>query len=568
MKFDQSMRKRSLALAVAVACGLASAAVLAATPKFATLSQSTHLGRANRVQGALPLSTSVHITVSLKLRDETALRAYNAKPHAPISQAELAARYLPTQAQADQVVAYLRANGYRDITVSSNRMLVRAVGPASAAHSAFKTNLAHVRTSDGRLAIANTAPVAIPSSLSGIVSAVTGLQTVYRAHTLAVRTQAAAAGLGGHLPTGLASIYGATGLAPATSVNVAVMGWGNMAQSVSDLSTFETNTGLSAGTVNVVCVDVGGTPGNNTLGDATCGSNTDTGGVVEWNLDSQDILAMAGGLGSLTFYSSATNSNADLVDTLNEIVTPTLGETRPQVVNMSFGECERQTDSGQGGDGSAQAADTLFNLGVSEGMTFSASTGDGGFDECGDGQMDSASQPASSPYVVAVSGTLLRASATTFARESVWSNAGGSPSSFEPAQPWQTTLTYGPYAGMRGPDVAFDAAPASGAAIVIGGTTQCCVGGTSLASPLFVGAWARILQAHPGLGFAAPVLYSLPAAVFHDVTTGNNRGSDPRGGYTAQRGWDWATGLGSFDVGRASAAIQGGGSPQPALRGR
>lgn len=563
MKFDQGSRKRSLALAAAVACGLASAAAFAAVPQFVTLAQSTHLGIANRVQGAVPLSTNVHITVSLKLRNEAALQAYNAKPHAPLSAAELAANYLPTQAQANQVVAYLRAHGYRNITVSSNRMLVRAVGPASAAHAAFRTSLAHVRTRDGRLAIANTSPIAIPASLAGIVSAVTGLQTVHRAHTLAVRTRATTGVLGGHYPTGLASIYGATGLAPAGNVAVAVMGWGNMAQSVADLNTYATGNSLSIGAVNTVCVDVGGTQGNNTMGDATCGGNTDSSGVIEWNLDSQDMLAMAGGLGSLTFYSADTASNADLTDTLNEIVTPTLGEPLPQAVNMSFGECERWTDAGQNGDGSAQQWDALFQVGISQGVTFSASTGDSGFDECGDGQMDSASQPASSPYVVAVSGTLLRATATTFSRESVWSDAGGSPSSFEVAQPWQTSLTYGPYAGMRGPDVAFDAAPASGVAIIMNGSTICCVGGTSLSSPLFVGAWARILQAHPGLGFAAPVLYGLPASVFHDVTAGNNRGSDPVGGYSAKIGWDWATGLGSFDVGQASAVIPS--SPTPAV---
>jgi hypothetical protein len=37
--------------------------------------------------------------------------------------------------------------------------------------------------------------------------------------------------------------------------------------------------------------------------------------------------------------------------------------------------------------------------------------------------------------------------------------------------------------------------------------------------------------------------------VFHDVKLGSN-------GYSAQAGWDWATGLGSFNVGAAAAAMQ------------
>ncbi|HVX03678.1 MAG TPA: xanthorhodopsin, partial [Rhodanobacteraceae bacterium] len=74
-------------------------------------------------------------------------------------------------------------------------------------------------------------------------------------------------------------------------------------------------------------------------------------------------------------------------------------------------------------------------------------------------------------------------------------------------------------------------------------------GGTSLAAPIFAGAWARILEGNPALGFAAPNLYTLPAAALHDVRAGNN------GGYLAKPGWDWATGLGSFDVGRAAAIL-------------
>jgi subtilase family serine protease len=190
----------------------------------------------------------------------------------------------------------------------------------------------------------------------------------------------------------------------------------------------------------------------------------------------------------------------------------------------------------------------MFQLAVAQGQTFSVSTGDAGSDECGDGQANSASYPASSPWVVAVSGTTLRASDTTWARENVWLDAGGSPSSAEAAQPWQAGLTYGTFAGQRGPDVAFDANPSSGELVLLQGNYY-QIGGTSLAAPLFAGSWARILESNPALGFAAPSLYTLPAAALHDVRAGNN------GQYLAKPGWDWATGLGSFDVGRAAAIL-------------
>ncbi|HET7929907.1 MAG TPA: S53 family peptidase [Rhodanobacteraceae bacterium] len=555
-------RPRSLALAVAAVCGVAlCGAALAAVPArghFTQLTRATQLDRGGVVHGPLALSQPLHVSLSLKLRNAGQLHSFLAAPHGKLSHAQLSADYLPTQAQAQAVADYLTQSGFRNVKISSNRMIVSGDGTAAIAQAAFQTHIASVRTRDGRMAHANTSPIHIPEALAGSVQAVLGLQNVHVMHTYPrnVRPAARVGGIGGHAPTEFADIYGASSLAPASGVSVGVWGWGNMSQSVADLATFTGNTGLSAGTVSVVCADYDGTQGAVSTSDPTCASN-DLGGTIEWNMDSQDIVGMSGGVASLTFYSAGDASNQSSVDTLNEIVNPTAGETTPQVVNASFGECERYQDANQGGDGSAQAMDALFQAAAASGITFSVSTGDSGADECGDGGLNSASYPASSPWVVAVAGTTLVASTTTWGRENLWAGSGGSPSSFEPAQDWQAPLTYGAYAGMRGPDVAFDANPASGSVFVYGGG-EVQVGGTSLSAPLFAGAWARILQANPGAGFAAPVLYSLPASVFHDVRSGSNRG------WSARLGWDYASGLGSFDVGAASAAIGGGdGGQQP-----
>ena len=54
------------------------------------------------------------------------------------------------------------------------------------------------------------------------------------------------------------------------------------------------------------------------------------------------------------------------------------------------------------------------------------------------------------------------------------------------------------------------------------------------------------------VGFAAPLLYQLPASDFHDVTIGNNNGE------TAKVGYDFASGRGSLIL---NSAIQHIGAP-------
>ena len=191
----------------------------------------------------------------------------------------------------------------------------------------------------------------------------------------------------------------------------------------------------------------------------------------------------------------------------------------------------------------------IFAAAVAQGQTFSVSAGDTGADECGNGGK-TPSWPASSQYVVAVGGTELYVNPlTTWSSEIVWYNenqgdgaTGGSPSTFEPMPSWQVGVGQNAGQTTRGvPDVAFDASPLSGALLIYNGQSGVQVGGTSLASPLFVGSWARMLAANgTGLGFAAPLIYKLPSTDFHDITSGDN------GGEMAAAGWDYATGFGSL----------------------
>jgi subtilase family serine protease len=536
----RNLHKTALVLAVSGAMGTTGAAQAAASgSSLATVSRATQMVSGDAISGALSLSHPIHVTVVLKLRNAAQLQAYNAKPHQPMSRTQLAANHLPTQVQAQAVAAFLRNAGFNNVKVSGNRMLVQADGTAALASRAFNTSLAQVRTHDGRVSFANTADIKLPGALRDSVQAVLGLQNVHQAQINVEQAQVGTDATG-HNPLDFPIIYGASGLSPATDMNVAVWGWGSMAPTLSDLARYESDNSLPSTSTNVVCSLSGGGVITN---DPTCGT-TDQ-GSIEWDLDSQDIVAMTGGVNSITFYAAPTGDNGLITASLNDIINPPAGIPLASVINASFGECERFEDSGQGGDGSAQADDALFQIGQAQGQTFSVSTGDSGYNNCRDKPAkNSASYPASSPYVIAVAGTTLVSTGTTYTSESEWSKSGGSPSSFELAPAWQHNR--GTYAGFRGPDVAFDADPATGAIIYVsayGGYVQ--VGGTSLAAPLFAGSWARLIS-NGVVNTSAPAgqqLYAFPYRDFHDVTTGNN------GGFVAHLGLDWASGRGSLNLG-------------------
>src|SRR5690348_2983021 len=151
----KDLRRQALVLAIAGAVGIAGSAQAAQAnfgAKLATVSHATQLSRGDVVHGALALSHPIHITLALKLRNEAQLKAYNAKPHQPMSRAQLAANYLPTSAQAQAVANFLKSAGFTNIKISASRMLVNADGTAAVASRAFHTSFAQVRTSDGRTA--------------------------------------------------------------------------------------------------------------------------------------------------------------------------------------------------------------------------------------------------------------------------------------------------------------------------------------------------------------------------------------------------------------------------------
>ena len=541
------MRRSALAAAAVFAVGAITAAdagqfqSMQGGMAVATVADATLLGQGDVINGMLPFTTPIHVEVALKIRDRAGLDSFvqaaaqaaaAGAPRLLMGSDEFIANHAPTAAQAQAVADFLASAGFGNIVVAPNRLLVSADGTADAAQAAFQTSFARVQTADGRDAFANTEPVHVPAALQGSVLAVLGLQTVHQAHTM-VRLQPKSIGAGtdavtGHNPTEFSSIYSGSGVATAAGVTVGIITQGKLTQTITDLNTFTSNNGLATVVTQTV---------------NTNGTSTDTSGIGEWNLDSQDIVGMGGGqVGKLIFYNIPTLSNVNLTADINTVVTANAAK----VINVSLGECETYTQQ----DGSAAAQDQSFAQAVAQGQTFSISTGDSGADECGDGGI-TPSWPAASQYVIAAAGTTLNASTTTWSSETVWSGSGGSPSTFEPKPSWQNALVPGTKRGVA--DIAFDADPNSGAKVVVNGSLQ-QIGGTSLSAPIFSGMWARVIAVKgTAVGFAGPLLYALPASDFHDITSGNN------GGESAGAGYDFASGRGSVILNSAINHIGGGG---------
>lgn len=540
-----------------------------ATKNFLNPTQTRAFAAAPQLEAAS--GDPARIVVSMKVHDYGKLmdlasavtRRSDPNYHNYLTPQGFVARFAPTGRQIERVVAYLREQGFVNIEISANRMLISAEGTAGTVKRAFNTPLVRVQK-DGGMRYANAAPAQVPEKLGDSVLAVIGLQDITRAHTMLrtgplTKEQSVAGGIAkGHYPMEFSTIYDARGLPTAANTSVAIVTIGGAAQATQDLTEFTQLNNLPS--VNVSSVKSGNPNGNyDDLWD----------GQIEWDLDSQSMLGAAGGrVKEMIFYTSDLDApgNTGLTEAFNRAVT----DDRASVIDVSLGSCEADAYA----DGTLEAEEQLFTIGVAQGQTFSVSSADEGVYECNnqgypDGSTYSLSWPASSPHVMAVGGTtLFTAPDGSYANETVW-NEGldeygklwattGGFSAFLPAPSWQRTLKVSPTPGGRAvPDIAFDGAQSTGALIqTFGGLMQ--VGGTSLSAPLFAGFFARMQSANANaLGFPAVNIYSAFAAtpaLVHDITSGDNGYGGY--GYRAGKGWDYPTGWGSFDVSKFAGYVE------------
>jgi subtilase family serine protease len=362
-------------------------------------------------------------------------------------------------------------------------------------------------------------------------------------------------------PDQMRTAYGTDQLAPydGTGRTIAIVDAFGSPTIQSDLAIFDATWGISDPNFTVV------TPYGNDS------SSSDPNDVAGWSLETSLDVEWAHSIAqgaNIVLVVAKSDQDADILAATKYAVDHNLGD----VISQSFGEAEQCVDPSI-----LSQEHAVFRSAVQKGISLFASAGDDGAGQpnCTDGStlIKAASSPASDPNVTSVGGTTLIADPPTgtYQSESTWNEtallggpaSGGGGQSVKYREPLYQILAQ--HSGVREvPDVSYNAAVLHGVIvsdISYDGVDQFwLVGGTSAGSPQ----WAAITSIVDQIGKrrsgninpALYVLSLLPGKLnpFHDIADGsNNSVPDENGGtitgFTATRGYDMATGLGSPNIG-------------------
>lgn len=498
---------------------------------------------------AAAAATDEPITVTVVLRRKQALPE---SPAAPLDRAELAERYGAAAADVDTVRSVVEASGAQVTEVDPGSRRLRVSGAAGTLEQLFGTSLTTVTapnpvTGGSGEFRARVGELSVPAQLSGIVTAVLGLDNRPQARARVAVAHANVVSMS-YTPVELGKIYRFPAGTDGSGQTVAIIELGGGFKHA-DLTAYFKKLGLPTPKVTAVGVD---------HAENAPDGNPD-GADGEVLLDVEVIGALAPETHVLVYF--APNTDAGFVDAIAQAAhaTPT-----PAVISISWGQSEDDwTPQARG------AMDDACADAVALGVTVTAAAGDDGSPDRSTDSRDHCDFPASSPHVLACGGTALIADPDTGAvsSERVWNNGvghgatGGGVSDAFPVPSWQSTVGVPPSTGGqvgRGvPDVSAVADPRTGYKIRVDGEDM-VIGGTSAVAPLWAALTARLVQAlgRP-LGLLQPALYAAATpghspAGFRDITEGTN------GAYSAGPGWDPCTGLGVPDGEALLASLRGG----------
>jgi subtilase family serine protease len=510
-------------------------------------------------------------------------------------------------ADLQKVSSWLTGQGFTVTEIARGGLFIRFTGTVAQAQDAFHTQI-HKVSVKGESHFANLTEPQLPAALAAVTSLITGLHDFRLKPRVRQRITPAAddplytsAASGNHFlaPGDFWTIYDEnallTGGTNGAGVGVAVMGQIDI--NLSDIASFRSLGGLSATPPTIVTFAPDpGQPAN------------DTGDLTESELDVE--WAGATGPGATIIFVNSTDVIDDsLTETIDNASNTARFPVYPSIISLSYGICEAQTQAAglSAGLPSLNFYNSLIQQANAQGQTVVASAGDAGATDCdvANGSQSSATLglavdwPAVLPGVTAIGGTTFNegsgtywgpsngnaATALSYIPETVWnesvadadlSSGGGGASAYFTKPYWQVGTGVPADSARDVPDISLQATLNHDAVLICaptfctGGTyknasgSHDIVGGTSVGAPSFSGLMSLVVQkVGHRVGNANPTIWAMAnsafySSAFHDVTSGSNAqpctaGSTncPAGGsigYSANVGYDLASGWGSIDV--------------------
>lgn len=551
-----------------------------------TALSGNHPAEAAKLESQAPADQVLAINISFQVRNRDALTRLLSELQEPASpryhhwltSAQFEARFGRKPAEVEAVRKWLESNGFQIERTSARE--IRSTATVAQAEGVFSTRIA---ASSDETAFGNVSDPQIPARFAGVIGAIGGLDNLLHWVPLGIPPKSAHRPAQATTNPAIDSIYGVTGKPP-PRVLAAVLsipqysGSRGLGFGPSDLWTFYDEVGLlNAGTNGgggdcLALVETSDYPdssvslfgSNFSLPAASItrffpdGSSPGINGAelealldIEWGHAVAPGAAIRGYIG------------ISLVHAIAQAVE----DNTCGAISISYGFC---------GGASAFYTGTLgplFKQAAAQGQSVFVASGDdgaAGLDAtCAAGTSRNVSEMAADPNVTGVGGTQFTPNYDKNGNdvgdvpEAVWDDfsgaSGGGKSSIFAKPSYQKSVT--PADGMRDvPDIASGASP-YGPGFYVGydfgtGTPLivCCVGGTSIAAPIWAGLSKLVAQTAKGrLGDMNPRIYQLGAmgdssqSGLRNVTAGNN---DFNGvtGFTAVPGYDQATGWGSPDM--------------------
>lgn len=501
-----------------------------------------------RLEGLTQLKLSIYLPMhNLEALTNLLEQIYDpASPqyHHYLTPQEFDARFGPTEADYQSLIAWAERNGLTVTARHSNRLLLEVRAPVADIERALEVTLrTYAHPAESRTFYA---PDTDPSVAVGLpVASIGGLDNFARPHPQDLRRTPlkTAAKVRPEMGSGPNGNLAGSDFQAAYAPGVSLTGAGQQVGLVEfdgyypgDVQQYEYQTGQSSVAVQTVLLD--GFDGN-----PTTGTNSSNGEVA---LDIEMAISMAPALDQVVVFEAGPNGQPN--DVLQAMSDATNSLIRQFSCSWIFGQI---TPAQQ------RAMDRYFQKFAAQGQSFFAASGDNG--------NTTLEAPSDDPYVTIVGGTTL---ATTgpggaWLSETAW-NAGQGPgvyatgggiSSTYPLPAWQQGVNLSASKGSTSrrntPDVAM---VADNIFLVADNGYAETTGGTSAAAPLWAGFAALINEqaANAGqsaIGFLNPAIYRIGTssgygACFDDVTVGNNTNNNASE-YLAVPGYDLCTGWGS-----------------------